>query len=169
MGDVDKIEKYLSRRTDSFGRLNSKIFKAIYAKRNKETIRVPLPNRIPLLIHSYIASTIETSFKVPKIYLNVYPYDLTVNERAVLSNSLKSIYKHKIDIEILYKPEKEKCYWCWRKDTLKKMSDKREAYKVGNSTPSALESALKIKTNGYGSSSSNKIREVGSSDIGKPT
>ena len=26
MGDVDKIEKYLSRRTDSFGRLNSKIF-----------------------------------------------------------------------------------------------------------------------------------------------
>lgn len=49
------------------------------------------------------------------------------------------------------------------------MSDKREAYKVGNSTPSALESALKIKTNGYGSSNSNKIREVGSSDIGKPT
>ena len=107
MGDVDKIEKYLSRRTDSFGRLNSKIFKAIYAKRNKETIRVPLPNRIPLLIHSYIASTIETSFKVPKIYLNVYPYDLAVNEKAVLSNSLKSIYKHKIDIEILYKPEKD--------------------------------------------------------------
>ena len=26
---------------------------------------------------------------------------------------------------------------------IKKMSDKREAYKVGNSTPSALESALK--------------------------
>ena len=49
---------------------------------------------------------------------------------------------------------------------IKKMSDKQEAYKVGNSTPSALESALKIKTNGYGSSSSNKIREVGSSDSG---
>jgi hypothetical protein len=37
------------------------------------------------------------------------------------------------------------------------MSDKREAYKVGNSTPSALESALKIKTNGYGSIAINVI------------
>ena len=49
------------------------------------------------------------------------------------------------------------------------MSDKREAYKVGNSTPSALESALKIKTNGYENNNGNKIREVGSSYIGKPT
>lgn len=107
MNGVDNIEKYLSRKTDSFGKLNNLVFKEIYKRRDKRNIATPLPNRIPLLIHSYIASIIEESTKIPKIYLNVYPYKLNGVEKHKLSKSIESIYKNIVDVEILDKPNKE--------------------------------------------------------------
>lgn len=107
MNGVDNVEKYLSRKTDSFGILSNNIFKALYKRRNKQTISIPLPNSIPLLIHSYIASILETSTKIPKLYLNVYPYALDNSEKVILSKNIQSIYKNMIDVEILDKPEKD--------------------------------------------------------------
>lgn len=104
---IDNLEKYLSRKIDSFGVLNNMIFKAIYSKRNKNTIATPLPNGIPMLIHSYIASILETSSKIPKIYLNVYPYALNDSEKKILSKNIGAIYKGMVDVEILDKPTKD--------------------------------------------------------------
>jgi len=107
MSGVDNIEKYLTRRTDSFGRLSSLVFKELYKRRDKRSIATPLPNGIPLLIHSYLASIIEESSKIPKLYLNVYPYELSVKEKTILKNNIASVYKNMIDVEILDKPTKD--------------------------------------------------------------
>lgn len=107
MNGVENIEKYLSRKTDSFGKLSNLVFKELYRRRDKKIIATPLPNRIPLLIHSYIASIIEDSTKIPKLYLNVYPYVLNTLEKHKLSKSIESIYKNIIDVEIIDKPNKD--------------------------------------------------------------
>lgn len=107
MNGVENIEKYLSRKTDSFGKLSSLVFRELYKRRDKKIIATPLPNGIPLLIHSYIASIIEDSTKIPKLYLNVYPYVLNNLEKHKLSKSVESIYKNIIDVEIIDKPNKD--------------------------------------------------------------
>lgn len=107
MNGVDNIEKYLSRKTDAFGRLSNLVFRELYKRRDKRTIATPLPNGIPLLIHSYLASIIEESTKIPKLYINVYPYELSIKEKTILKRDIQSIYKNIIDVEILDKPIKD--------------------------------------------------------------
>ena len=104
---VESIEKYLSRKTDRFGRLDNTVFKALYQRRDKKTIATPLPNGIPLLIHSYIASILENSSKVPKLYLNVYPYILNDKDKRTLTRNVQAVYKNMIEVELIDKPNKD--------------------------------------------------------------
>lgn len=100
------IKYYLNRITDSFGYIDNDLFKELYKKRDSKTIREPIPTHIPQLIKSYIAeSLVEHPKKRVKLFLNVYPYVLSDNDKIKIRNGIRAIFNGYLDVEIMDVPE----------------------------------------------------------------
>lgn len=105
---VKSIDKYQSRLKDEFDYLDTELFKEMYKKRNSEMIKEPIPTFIPEFIKSYVLTCLqEKSGEIVTMYLNVYPYKFTDEEKELLKKSIFVIYNKLIDVEILDKPDND--------------------------------------------------------------
>lgn len=105
---IKSIDKYQSRLKDEFDYLDTELFKEMYKKRNSEMIKEPIPTFIPEFIKSYVLTCLqEKSGEIVTMYLNVYPYKFTDEEKELLKKSIFVIYNKLIDVEILDKPDND--------------------------------------------------------------
>jgi len=101
------IKNYTNRITDSFDYLDNDLFRELYKKRDGRIIKEPIPTHIPQLIKSYIAeSLVEHPKKRVKLFLNVYPYVLTDEDKIKIRNGIRAIFNGYLDVDIMDVPEK---------------------------------------------------------------
>lgn len=99
---VKKIN-YHNRIRDNFGSIPFNIFNHYYSYRNKYVLRNALPTKIFDLIIDFVLEYIklnesELNFK---LYINIYPYDLTSVEIDNLQTALKKTFLE-TDIEVFF-------------------------------------------------------------------
>lgn len=104
----DEKDNYRNRILDNFGNISNDIFMQIYNKRTKFLLKNALPTNILDYIkeqyvdYNFQPVNIITQEEVCKLYLNIYPYNLTEDEQKNIVNGL-SKYFGGIDIIIVYK------------------------------------------------------------------
>lgn len=104
----NNLNNYQSRIMDDFNGFDNRLFKELYKKRNSKMIKDPIPNYIPQLLKSYILNALEQKpGEVLTLYLNVYPYKMSNDEKINLETGIFNIFKGIINVEILDKPETE--------------------------------------------------------------
>ncbi len=103
---------YLTRKTDSFGRLTVEEFKEHYDKRNKLALKTAIKTPIVKLMYEFAFGVLNNSINSPyqtdaKIKVNIYPYDLTASERETLVKTFSFLTDYKAIIEIVSLSPKE--------------------------------------------------------------
>lgn len=102
-------EDYNNRSCDNFGYMSHDIFAQLYSVRNKNLLELATPSKIKYMVYDIMLSknsnmlNIKDGFhrvKIPTIYFNIYPYELTENEINTFKSLLKDIYNF-CDIEIV--------------------------------------------------------------------
>ncbi len=103
---------YLTRDEDSFPLVNKEDFKSIYAKRDVRILQDSLPTKCFNFLSEMcqklmrIASEHPHEF-IPKIIINVYPYELTTEEVDTIIKMVALKTKKLVDVTAVYMSEKE--------------------------------------------------------------
>lgn len=95
--------RYKSRKKDSFGNVSMDIFRTIYRHRNKELLYLSKPTHICGLLsnHIFVELRDQTNDGVFNLYVNIYPYDLNLDEQNNLLELLIRMVPEFIGIKII--------------------------------------------------------------------
>lgn len=101
--DVISSNKYRSRKKDSFDNISMDIFRTIYRYRNKELLLIAKPTHICGLISNLILTELKDISEdgVFNLYLNVYPYVLTMDEQSNLVELMDRMLPDFVGIKII--------------------------------------------------------------------
>lgn len=107
--DMIENDKYHNRNIDQFGYLSVKLFRKLYGFRNDNVLNNPSGTKIPKVLRDYcIESTLTAKSygenKPLTIYLNIFPYTLTEENKELIIMGLTNAINVPIDIEIINKP-----------------------------------------------------------------
>jgi len=99
--------KYQHRCTDRFGIIPHSVFKSFYNRRNKNILKLSLPTPMIELLASYCkegysALTATAISTLPTLYVNVYPYVLTDDEKGKLIVLFHNIIEVRYIVKIVY-------------------------------------------------------------------
>ena len=113
----DKIDTILSiypfRLSDDYpGVVDYATFLDLYKERNKEILLLSVITPIVYLLKDFVEKAIENLTQSiqpapPKIFLNIYPYQLSEEEVSVIVNALLSSIGKKVDLEVVNMSNKE--------------------------------------------------------------
>ncbi len=101
------LPQYKTRSIDSFPPLtNNKNFTDLYRARNREVLKNSLPTEVFNVVSNFVKLALKemqtTPFPAaPKIILNTYPYDLTINEKHMFLKLLTAKVSKYVDIEVV--------------------------------------------------------------------
>lgn len=103
---------YFTRDEDSFPHLSKEKFNKFYSQRNAIVLQEAIPTRVLAFLREMILhlnhQAVETPYHSgPKIYLNVYPYDLTPGEVELMVKALAIQTGQTCDITAVYMSPKE--------------------------------------------------------------
>ena len=101
--DVIASNKYRNRKKDSFDNISMDIFRTIYRYRNKELLLIAKPTHICGLISNLILTELKDISEdgVFNLYLNVYPYVLTMDEQSNLVELMDRMLPDFVGIKII--------------------------------------------------------------------
>ena len=101
--DVIASNKYRSRKKDSFDNISMDIFRTIYRYRNKELLLIAKPTHVCGLISNLILTELKDISEdgVFNLYLNVYPYVLTMDEQSNLVELMDRMLPDFVGIKII--------------------------------------------------------------------
>jgi len=104
--------KYHERISDLLPGISYEEFSAAYAKRNKQTLKHAMMTPVGVMMRDFAQKTTENTLNsphhhVPKIVLNVYPYELDDDERMVLARTVRSITLSLADVEVIRREPKD--------------------------------------------------------------
>jgi len=105
-GKISKDGSYTKRLKDTFGNISEDIFKPIYKQRNKSLLMLGTPTEMFNLVKEYIitAKYANDSLGVSRnltVYINIYPYKLTVIEQSNIVSSFKNSVDNTIAVKIV--------------------------------------------------------------------
>lgn len=107
IGNYNIKDYFTDRIRDNFGTLSDKIFHIYYKYRNKAILQHARPTYIVDIIKSYYIDLMEDIPNNPEanLYINIYPYNLTKDERDVILEVLLILFDnvniHFLDINPL--------------------------------------------------------------------
>lgn len=109
-----KGDKYWYRIKDNIANIPSSVFHAIYKHRSKMLLKTARPTGIinmlkDLFIEMRLSVDAMTAKETEhtRLYINIYPYNLTDNELSLLSRIYSLEYGEKVEIVFLYKSPTE--------------------------------------------------------------
>lgn len=101
---------YRERLEDSFPFVDKEMFKKLYATRDKEVLAKAVPTHVISMITDFVEGATGELAPLTKsvtIYVNVYPYKLSLKEASALIEPLEKATQGRADIQIVnYRPEK---------------------------------------------------------------
>lgn len=103
---------YHSRYRDTFGYIGSNLFNYLYKNRNSNILDNPSPTEINTFVADYCFEANQTakgygSNKEVTVYLNLYPYNLSEENKELLIMGLINSVGTKINVELINKPYTE--------------------------------------------------------------
>lgn len=104
---IFRLDKYHNRLDDSFNKaIDKDKFYESYALRDKRTLHESTLTIIVDIIKDFVrdvhfSDPTSPILYYPKIYVNIYPYDLTDDEQNIIVAALSSYLSNKADIEIV--------------------------------------------------------------------
>lgn len=113
---------YMYRLADQFDDITIDEFKALYAKRDRETLRNSPPTPMVMLVKEFVSNTLVQNMGSPfhykpKIYVNVYPYDLVQSEINNIIEAAVLATEQSCDVEAVRMSDEELTP-AWVKDNL---------------------------------------------------
>lgn len=101
--DVIGNNKYKNRKKDSFENISMDIFRTIYRHRNKEVILIAKPTHVCGLMSKLIIADLKDIGEdgVFNLYLNTYPYVLTLDEQSNLVELMDRLMPDFVGIKII--------------------------------------------------------------------
>ena len=101
--DVITSNKYINRKKDSFDNISMDIFRTIYRYRNKELLLIAKPTHVCGLISNLILTELKDISEdgIFNLYLNVYPYVLTMDEQSNLVELMDRMLPDFVGIKII--------------------------------------------------------------------
>ena len=101
--DVITSNKYRNRKKDSFDNISMDIFRTIYRYRNKELLLIAKPTHVCGLISNLILTELKDISEdgIFNLYLNVYPYVLTMDEQSNLVELMDRMLPDFVGIKII--------------------------------------------------------------------
>jgi len=97
---------YFTRKSDKFKYIDNNIFKAVYKERNKTLLTLATPTNIMGILKQYY-SELMTQHKLDgtnkniTIYLNIYPYELSLEETDKLVIGIQAITSKEVVVKIV--------------------------------------------------------------------
>lgn len=94
-----KSGEYKKRLSDRFGDIPADVFKAFYKMRDKRMLMMALPTKMFNLINDYVLQVKYTAeakneTAVPIVYINIYPYKLTISEQHFVASGIVTKLKN---------------------------------------------------------------------------
>lgn len=101
--DVISNNTYRNRKKDSFENISMDIFRNVYRYRNKELLLIAKPTHICGLISNLILTELKDISEdgIFNLYLNVYPYNLTMDEQSNLIELMDRMIPDFVGIKII--------------------------------------------------------------------
>ena len=112
--------KYGKRVRDNFGNVSNNVFNMLFRRRNKGLLKYALPSNIFKLVNEVIVGHLTDSITTnyPKMYVNIYPYQLNSDEQQVVLGMISGLFKHCV-YELVYMDNMKDLTPTWVKDNVK--------------------------------------------------
>lgn len=106
-----KSDAYYSRESDTFDGLDDEQYRALYAKRDRETLRHSAPSEGFAFVGGLAGLLREKQLELNapergevRIAVNLFPYDLSESERAEIGRALAVRFRGAAPVEVVYIP-----------------------------------------------------------------
>lgn len=103
---LDMTKDYFVREYERFGDLRSKEFLALYKKRDKKVLQNSVVTNFISILSDFIEdaeykSTYSPEITIPRIVVNIFPYDLTEEEQKAIKVAMLVKLKKQVDISFV--------------------------------------------------------------------
>jgi len=97
---------YHDREFDNFHGIDYDEFHSLYRNRDKVVLKNSLRTNIMPVIDDFVRETIRNNIStphvfIPKVIVNIYPYDLTMDEQSLIRDVMVQATRNHADIEIV--------------------------------------------------------------------